>query len=124
MSKLEKSVTADIRRVLEHLESVGCILWHERLNSGKVRTEYGGYVQLCRMGTPDYIVALRTTMGLLILFIEAKSDTGKQSIQQVEFQRKHQTWAIYMVAKDVLSVKNKIESLTNFYRDKLASIDL
>lgn len=124
MSKLEKTVMSDIRRALEQLESVGCILWFERLHSLNIKTEFGGYIRCCRPGTPDYIVALKTSMGLLVLFIEAKSDTGKQSIQQVEFQRKHQTWAIYKVVKDVAEVKRIIEELTGHYDKILRNIDL
>ena len=124
MPKLEKSVMADIRRALESLESVGCILWFERLNSGKIQTKYGSWIQLCRPNTPDWIVALKSTMGLLILFIEAKSDTGIHKEGQKKFQLKHQTWTIYMVVKDVATVKNKIEELTGYYKNMLNSIDL
>lgn len=123
MPKLEKEAMKDIRIALANLETAGAVLWWERLNSGKVRTEYGGYVQLCRNGTPDFIVALKTSMGLLILFIEAKSDTGKLSIQQNDFKEKTKFWAIYLLVRDVKQVKEKIEELTSFYKNKLKMID-
>ena len=124
MSKLEKQVMREIRIALETLEAEGAIHWFERLNSGKVKTEYGGYVQLCRQGTPDFIVVMPSKYGLVLYFIEAKSDTGKQSIQQVLFADKCKGWAIYEVVIDVKQVKATVERVTGFYAQKLRGIEL
>lgn len=124
MPKLEKQVMKSIRIALETLEAEGAIHWYERLNSGKVKTEYGGYVQLCRQGTPDFIVAMPSKYGLVLYFIEAKSDTGKQSLQQVAFADKCKGWAIYEVVTDVKQVKATCERVTGFYGQRLRDIEL
>ena len=110
---------AETRLTLDRLESAGAVLWYERLNSGKVRTEYNSYIQMCRIGTPDFIAILK---GGYIYFIEAKSDTGSQSTAQLNFQRNVEKWATYEIVRDVKQIKNTVEKLTGFYGNKLKEI--
>jgi hypothetical protein len=75
--QLEADLNKQIREKLELFESCGVIKWFERLNTGKVKTLYGSWLQLCREGTPDWIVILKNKMDKIsVLFIEAKSDSG------------------------------------------------
>lgn len=121
MSKLEKSVSASVKRYLERLEFDGCVLWWERLNSGKIRTEYGSWLQLCRPGTPDFIAVLKDRK---VYFIETKSDSGRQTVQQKAFQASVSSWAIYEVVRDAKQVLITVELTTNFYKNKINEIDL
>jgi len=75
--QFEADLNKQIREKLELFESCGVIKWFERLNTGKVKTLYGSYLQLCREGTPDWIVILKNKQDkIAVLFIEAKSDIG------------------------------------------------
>lgn len=75
--KKEKDFNTDLREQLELMEWNKTIEWFERLNSGKVRTLYGTWIQLCRPFTPDWIVLYHDrNKHLAVLFIEGKSDTG------------------------------------------------
>lgn len=120
--KLERDLMKEVKNALENLENSGAILWQTRLNSGKIRTEWGTWIQLCEPGTPDFIVALRSRWGLVVYFIEAKSDTGKQKAPQTLFQQKCAGWALYELVTDVKQVRATVEKITEFYKDKLASI--
>lgn len=123
MSKLEKQISKDVKNALSALESDGAVLWHERLNSGKVRTEYGSWLQLCRKGTADFIALLPIENGILPYFIETKSDKGCQSLAQIEFQKKIESvGCFYEVVHDTKQVKLTIERITNFYSRKLKDI--
>lgn len=125
MSKLEKDVSKEVKIALDALEASGAVLWWERLNSGKVRTEYGSWIQMCRMGTADYIAILPVHLGVMVYFMELKSDTGEQTIQQKEFQKKVESWGgIYEVIKDVQQVRITVERVTNFYKKKISEINL
>ena len=58
------------------------ILWWERLNSGKVRTEYGSWVQMCQKGTPDFIAVIYDkNKNIKVLFFECKRSDGKGTIR-------------------------------------------
>ena len=123
MSKLEKSVSKDVKNALSALESDGAVLWHERLNSGKVRTEYGSWLQLCRKGTADFIAILPVKYGVMVYFIETKADGGRQTIEQKIFQNTVENWgAIYEVVTDVKQVKTTVENITGFYKQKINEI--
>lgn len=123
MGSLEKSVMHDTRIALESLERAGSVLWWDRLNAGKVETVHGGWMQLCRPGTPDFIAILPIATGTMVYFIECKSTTGKQKIQQNIFQDNVKTWAIYEVVRDVAQVKKTIENVTGFFNKKLKDIN-
>jgi len=61
--------------------------WYERLNCGNAFKEFGGdkyRIKLCREGTSDFIVV--SPRG--VFFIEVKTEKGKQSDAQIEFQAK------------------------------------
>jgi len=75
--KKEKDFNTDLREQLELLEWHRTVEWFERLNSGKVKTLYGSWLQLCRPNTPDWIVLYHDrNKNLAVLFIEGKSDMG------------------------------------------------
>ena len=124
MSKLEKQISKEVKIALDALEASGAVLWWERLNSGKVRTEYGGWLQLCKNGTSDFIALLPVEGGILPYFIETKSDKGRQTPAQLQFEEKVEACGcLYELIRDVKDMRVTIESVTNFQKNKLNSID-
>ena len=111
----EKEVAGSINVMLTTMEAVGQIVHHDRLNSGSTfnknaKTGKTYAYRMCRPGTPDHYVILNNGT---VLWIEAKSTTGKQSPQQAEFERKingipgHH----YMIARSVIEVIDYIDSV-------------
>jgi hypothetical protein len=89
--KLERDLMKLIDQRLGVYQSSGEVIWYNRLNAGKVKTYYGSYLQLSKKGTPDYIALIRNRQeGITVLFIEAKSDTGKLRKEQRIFQAKYE----------------------------------
>jgi hypothetical protein len=83
----EAEISKETRKRLESLECSGDILWYERLQAGRVKTEWGSWLQLCRTGTPDFICAvINKNKTLSLIFIEnKKSDGGRWTPEQQEF---------------------------------------
>ena len=69
-------------------------LWHTRLNAGEFQTQSGRWAKGCPLGTADAIVIREIASAspddcldsTEVLFVEFKSETGKQSPEQVAFQ--------------------------------------
>jgi hypothetical protein len=55
LARSEADISGEIGTFLDLLMRAGR-LWHTRLNSGRVRSANGGWVHLCRKGTPDRMV--------------------------------------------------------------------
>ena len=53
-------------------------IYNGRLNCGRIRTENGNWLHLCKTGTPDRFAILRGQ----IIFIEVKMFGGKTSLEQ------------------------------------------
>lgn len=125
MAKLEKDVSKEVKIALDALEASGAVLWWERLQSGKVRTEYGSYLQLCRNGTADFIALLPVEGGILPYFIETKSDKGRQTPAQLQFEEKVEACGcLYELIRDVKDMRVTVERITQFNKRKLESIEL
>ena len=91
----ESSIVTAILNFLQVQENLGKIAFCDRMNSGKVfvsapylpvdasrRGFRGRMVRLHRAGTPDIMVLLKTG----VLWIEVKTDTGKQELEQKQFE--------------------------------------
>ena len=81
--RTESTLVTEILKYLQCLENLGQITWVDRLNSGRF-TVGNRMIRGCRAGTPDIYVILNTGE---ILWIEAKTDKGKQTAPQKEFQK-------------------------------------
>ena len=82
----ESEVMKTVLRQLKNLRISGSVIWHSRLNSGKVQVGFS-WVQLCEIGTPDIISLIDCKNGkLAVLFIECKR-TGMKKLrfEQQEF---------------------------------------
>lgn len=120
----EKEVSKSVKLALADLESAGAVCWFERLNAGKVRTEYGSWLHLCRPGTADFIAILPVTDGVIVYFIECKSDTGVKKPLQNKFKLNVESWgALYEIVTDVKQVRITVEKVTEFYKNKLNNIE-
>ena len=95
---LEKDLQRAVADYLRYQQNLGN-LWFTRLNSGSAFVKRGSKyhkIQLCDKGTADYEVIRRdiawaypTHVGVevsQVTFLELKSDTGKQSKEQKDFQ--------------------------------------
>jgi len=109
----EKNVAKAIKGMLALMEAAGQIVHHDRLNSGSTfskdaRTGKSYAYNMCRPGTPDLYVILNDGT---ILWIEAKSSTGKQSDYQVAFECKVRILPghHYIIARSVTDVINFID---------------
>lgn len=105
----------------------GEIIWHSRLQSGKVRQGLY-FIKLCDPNTPDWLSLVRMKDNTVTaLFIECKSDSGKLSIGQKHF---HDTYnkqkdVVVMVLRDIKELDkwidkyaiNKVHSLPNDLKD-------
>lgn len=113
--KLEKDLNKSIREVLSLYMFTKTIIWWTRLNTGKIKTEYGKYIQLCDKGTPDFIVLTKNkNNNISVLFIEAKSDTGELRAEQEAFFNKYkETEGIYpVVIRDINELKAVINRVS------------
>lgn len=79
LARAEKDITKQIGDYLDLLMRAGR-LWHTRLNSGLARGVQGGWVHLCRTGTPDRMVLLGGT----VVFFEVKKPGEEPTKEQLE----------------------------------------
>lgn len=96
-------------QILLALSQHGCTM--ARTNAGKVKTQDGRVIMLCPKGWPD-LTGFHHATGKVV-FIEVKTEKGRLSKEQVNFQKMIQTVspkAIYGVAR---SAKQAIEILNN-----------
>ncbi len=104
----EAELKSAVDDYLNILQNQGKVLFL-RLNSGdfiEVRGETRRRVRGCPKGTADYIVIMPNR----VIFLELKSDVGKQSKEQKEFQGKvEEQGALYYVVRSVDEVMEVIE---------------
>ena len=85
-----------VKLVLEYLELKR--IFHWRNNTGALTTSKGGFVRFGAIGSPD-IFALKSSK---IYGIECKSSKGKQSSNQLEWQRNFEkAGGVYILLKEL-----------------------
>ena len=87
------------------------VVWVDRLQSGVVR--HGPrFIHLCKPGTPD-LYAIVQHEGGHVVFIECKSESGRQSVEQQVFQHKlvNMTNVHYVLARTLGDVLNYIKNV-------------
>jgi len=89
--KLEKDLLKQLTRRLSLYTMTGEISWFGRLNSLKVKTIMGTWIQGCPKGTPDILAFVNTNDGMTALFIECKSKSGTLRPEQLAFMKKYQS---------------------------------
>lgn len=73
LSIKETSLSAQIAEFLDNRR-----IYNDRLNCGKLKTQSGGWIHLCKTGTPDRFCIIRGQ----IIFIEVKTATGRTTPEQ------------------------------------------
>jgi len=86
----EVKVISAVMKKLKFRHLTGSVIWHSRLNSGKINSKSGAWIQLCAAGTPDIIAIVRhNDGGLAVLFIECKrTGVTKLDYEQDKFFEK------------------------------------
>lgn len=82
-SQLSKSV-ADL---LQLMMNAGKVIWHDRLNSGRIPVRKGRHFQwihLCKKGTPDRFAILNDGR---VLWLEIKRMTERLDDKQADFKK-------------------------------------
>jgi hypothetical protein len=98
MGEKENSVK---RACLEYLAARGVFAWSN--NTGAVRVDGKRFVRFGMKGSPDI---LGVTNGGRILCVETKSERGRQTAEQREFEEAvRERGGVYVVAKSVLDLQ-------------------
>jgi hypothetical protein len=82
----ETSFSKTVKDALQLYQNRKLVVWHDRLQAGKVQLKSGRWMHLCRAGTPDrYAILSDGTM----LWIEVKTMAKSSKIEgpQIEFKR-------------------------------------
>ena len=86
--------------ILAQLADLGVFCW--RANTGAARSGSGRLVRFGKVGQPDILAILP---GGVLLGVEVKSDTGKQTPEQRAFQRcMEDAGAKYILARELVDV--------------------
>ena len=116
MGKLEADVKRSIYKKLINLETMGYILWTERLQSGQIHNG-NQHIYMSRSGTPDFIVVMINKEGrLTVIFIEAKKEgvfelrSGVQAEWRAKYGGLHSDM-IYIIAQSVSEVSGIINTV-------------
>lgn len=89
MARLERDLMTQIKNRLGVYKCSGECIWFFRIPSGKAKVGTY-YINLAEAGTPDYVALIRNREdNITVLFLEAKSDTGKLSSKQSDFMNKY-----------------------------------
>lgn len=107
-----KILEKDILRVILHYLTLRKV-WHRRINSGGAMLQgHGGKGQFVRFGAPGMPDILARGSQGAVIWIEVKSPTGKQSPDQVIWQRDSERFGdIYIVARKVEDVMSLFEAV-------------
>lgn len=110
---LEKELN---KKIVQWLDILPSVIWFERINSGKVQTAWGTWIQLAKKGTPDFIAIVSGGDIAHVLFIEAKRKGQSQRPEQKWFQEKVDGIpnVHYLLVDNVLTLTNKINDISYF----------
>lgn len=125
MSK-ESDVNKDVKIKLDYWKNLGPVLHWDRLNSGKIRSAYGSYVQLCKEGTPDFVAYVCKENTCWICFFETKKPSGGIiGDKQIEFSMLFNVVfnVVYELVTDASQVDRVIEKISNYSENTLKGID-
>jgi hypothetical protein len=92
------------RAIQKELERAGH--WVHRLQSGKVQTKHGSWLQLCKAGTPDIMVI---KAGPEFVFLEIKTPAGTVSEDQEAWHERARELGVKVVV--VRSVSEALEAV-------------
>jgi hypothetical protein len=110
---LEKELN---KQIIQWLDILPSVIYFERINSGKVQTAWGTWIQLAKKGHPDFIALIHGDGIAHVLFIEAKRKGEKQRDDQKWFQDKVDgiSNVHYLLVDEILTLVNKINDISDF----------
>ena len=87
-------------------------IWSQRNSTGGLRTPGGKYISVNKKGTPDITARMRPVHphqgSGRVIWIECKTDEGKQSKEQLDFQREAErhgdTYVVARCLEDVMAL--------------------
>lgn len=88
----ESKVKKEVEIVLKNLQFSGDLIYCNRVNTGKIKTEWGSWVQLAEIGHWDWIALfIGKERNLCFCFIEHKraDKPAKLDPKQIEFKEKY-----------------------------------
>ena len=98
MRKLRES---DIQRtIMEHLQHSGFLVW--RNNSGKIKSDRGGWMQLNVKGSPDVMALKRGILYGIEVKKPAETQTVAQGIYEEEFSKHGGRYILAWSLEDVI----------------------
>lgn len=112
MVKLEKTLMKQVIQQLDLYQHHKVLLWWGRLQSLKVRSRMGHWIQGCPKGTPDFLALMRNQHnGITGVFIETKSDTGVIRPEQLAFMQKYKDCndIQVLIIRDISELKQYID---------------
>lgn len=120
----------DVRKVvvqrLNYWKGIGVVLNWERINCGRVRTQYGHFFYGAKDGFPDYFAEIINGRIIHICYFETKKPVGGiWSDEQIIFKAKHEGFdnVSYDVVTDPRIVDNRIDSIVKISDNKLIDAD-
>ncbi len=113
MSTPESIVLSKCKDLLKKLEFIGWIKHFERMNVGMVRNMQGYMMKQGTVGMSDLIVFVPCDEICHTLFLEVKSEVGKQSQAQIDFENK---WiglhnVVYALITDPKQIKIMVDNI-------------
>ena len=111
----ESAVLSACREELSSWQERGVVISFTRVNSGKIETKWGTWIQLADTGTPDIFAFLNINGHIHVYFIEGKRPVGGVwGYEQQEFKYKYRNvkGVTYELVEDVTQVTNTILKLT------------
>ncbi len=108
---MKTTESALLKAIKDSLESIGH--WVLRLNSGKIQTKHGTWIQLCEPGTPDLFVV--NAMG----FLEVKTPSGSMRPEQVLWHARAEQIGIRVAV--VRSVSEAINAVNGWAKRRPAA---
>lgn len=98
-----------------------CAIYNDRLNCGKVKTERGHWITLCKTGTPDRFAIIRGQ----IVFIEVKKFGCKTTEeQQTRHYELRESGAIIIVADSFDNFVNQLKAIRAEIESQTKEINL
>ena len=111
----ESTVLSSCLRELSSWQARGLVIYYTRVNSGKVETKWGTWIQLAEKGTPDIFAFLNVNGTVYVYFIECKRPNGGvwgYEQQEFKFKFKGVKNVIYELVDDCRQVDKTLMELS------------
>lgn len=120
----EADILKAVKNRLDWYERLGVVAYFDRLPAGKIQIN-GRWLQLGRNGISDLFALVKTDDATIILFIETKTEIGRQSEDQKAFEQrvKYLKNVYYKIIRHPKELDQLIELLTGHSQKQLDAIE-